>query len=222
MSDDKILWISRNQPLSIQKKRLREQYGDDTGVVVKNIGNASEISDEFESGGYRDLVFQGPLATLDHILQEGLYPLWAEMSEEPIEDREPDLSLSDGRQFWFDRFERVIGLKLETEPSDEDSEVEKVLRLTRHSPSQAELDTLQQLFGEEVKVQTGRDQLKDADDAKQRFHSSDADELLMQAPYSIYRDLCGMGINPLRPEYKDGEFIKLVRVTGFEKNTDPL
>lgn len=220
----RILWISQHPPLEIQKRELKNLFGAETEIVHRSWRNAQRIASRFRADNYTDIVCVVPLATLDHICRQGVNPLWAQMSEEPVGGREPDLSLPDGREFWFDSFKRVreVGLEEEPEKAKRNDKQYRILRMTQHRPSQSEIDELKRIFGSEVQVDTDQHEFEDAQEVRERFQASGADELVLVAPYSVYKDLCQEGIEPLRAEYDGTEFRGFYRVTGLKLKLEEL
>ena len=140
----KILWVSRHASLLVQRAALQAVFGADCEVVHRDIGNAGAVAAEYRRGGYTDLVCVVPMATLDHICREGLNPLWAEMVETPTSDgRAPDLAFG-AKKFWFTGFKRVKGMGLDLVPVEPRTDVQCVLRITRHAASADELAALRQ------------------------------------------------------------------------------
>ena len=222
----KILWISRHAPYGVraQMDALRGMFGDDVQVVHKDIPNAQAAAREFHQGGYTDVAAVVPMATLAHLVREGLHPLWSEMGQEPPQDgRAPDLQFR-GTRFWFAGFKRVQGLSLELAPVVQDHTVLRVLRVTRHEPSNTEVRALKDAFGEgvtntTVNIQFGRDPVATL---RQEMARENAQEALVVAPYGVYDQLVKSGLRPLYAKMEGGRFVSLHRLMGVRLQLEDL
>ncbi|MFA6131985.1 MAG: hypothetical protein WC702_02880 [Patescibacteria group bacterium] len=113
----RILWMSQHEPLPSQLAALAAMFGTDV-VVEKDprpFDSAEIIVRRFRSGGFDDLVVVAPLSVIDHLVRNGVKPLWAEMVE-TRDRREAEIWFDRRRSgYYFDRFRRVKRVAVEFE-----------------------------------------------------------------------------------------------------------
>lgn len=115
----KILWMSRHAPLTSQEAELARLFGAEVRVEQdpRPFSSAEDIAVRYRDGGYDDLVVVAPLSVLARLVDLGLKPLWAEMTQVGRAEAEVTTPRRDGRTHYyrFDRFRRVKALRLEFE-----------------------------------------------------------------------------------------------------------
>lgn len=72
----------------------------------------------------------------------------------------------------------------------------KVLWLSRHKPTQRQMDELKRLFGPTV-VEWDNRPFDGANSIVERFKRTKADEMVLVAPLTVFRELVKRGIHPL-------------------------
>jgi hypothetical protein len=118
-----ILWISRHPPLRIQRKVLKELFGDisftlwETGV--RDAEHAIELKKMFDAD---EIVTILPLTIVQKLCELGIYPLYPEMKlihdnckVEGCVEFNPDTDYIDfnAKKHWrFSRFVRVKDVKM--------------------------------------------------------------------------------------------------------------
>lgn len=110
----KVVWFSRHDILSSQKRELQRLFGDDMMLFIdpNPFSGAEDIVERFKHAQGDEMVVVAPLSVLDKLCDLGLRPLWAEMkvcSPEQAEVR------AGGRYYRFVRFRRVKRMVLEFE-----------------------------------------------------------------------------------------------------------
>ena len=115
----KILWMSRHEPLPSQLAELARLFGADVSVEQDSrpFSSAEDIVARFRQGGYDDIVVVAPLSVLARLVDQGVRPLWSEMTLVSRDEAEVTMPRRDGRTHYyrFDRFRRVKTLRLEFE-----------------------------------------------------------------------------------------------------------
>lgn len=108
----KILWMSRNEPLTSQVQALKGLYGKDARVVQDPdpFDTADTIISRFRAGKFDDMVVVAPLSVIQKLCEKGLNPLWAQMIESSEEESE---LMVRGIPYKFDRFKRVRKVTVE-------------------------------------------------------------------------------------------------------------
>lgn len=207
----KILWVSRSAPGFSQVEGLRTLYGQNVEVRHLDLPNGRDAADEFETGGYDDIVAVVPLAVLDHFLRQGLRPLWSEAVEE-IDPAKVEFRGGNGRGYKFNRYRRVTEVSLEL-TAVEPRNLRRMIRFTRHSTLLEEAAAMRRLFGE-VEIETDPRPFRDGREIRERLQRSGADDLLVVAPYGVLDQLTKSGIKPLWEEVRDGRFVALHRLQG--------
>lgn len=214
----KIAWYGPGAPTPRQLARLGELFGDDVAVELRGqIRNAADGAADYRRSGCDDLVVIAPLAVLDHLLREGLKPLWsdAEVVEASHPEREWEVK---GRPFRFLGFKRLTALELKTEepqPLGTKRPV-RVAWVTRHRCDAAQLAALQDLYGPEVEVVRYTNELRGPQDLADVLKRIKAIDCVLVAPLSVFDGLCRQGIRPLRAVMDGSRFVELRRVTGLE------
>lgn len=115
----KILWMSRHAPLTSQEAELARLFGAEVRVEQDSrpFSSAEDIVARFRQGGYDDIVVVAPLSVLARLVDQGVRPLWSEMTLVNSGEAEVTMPRRDGRTHYyrFDRFRRVKALRLEFE-----------------------------------------------------------------------------------------------------------
>ena len=113
MAKQKILWLSRHPALPRQMEELQRLFGEvEVLQDSKPFSSAEEISERFRNGMFNDIVVVAPLSVIAHLVDLGIKPLWAEMDQVSLDQAEVRVK---DRGYRFNRFRRVIALKLEFE-----------------------------------------------------------------------------------------------------------
>jgi hypothetical protein len=206
-----ILWVSQFPPLPVQEEGLKGVYGDDCTISHQNIRNAQEVARVFR-GNFSDLVVVAPMAALDHICRQGIKPLWAEMSQ--TGEGKPDLQFR-GNRFWFQGFRRLGGITLGLEDIIFDQSVKRVLRVTRHSPTGAELRAINNVFPN-AQIFEAPQPFRSGREIVERKDKIGAEEILVVAPYSVYDQLLKAGIQPLYAQINNQSFESLQRIVAVD------
>ena len=222
----KVLWVSqRRGPVSAEIAALKAIRGTaPVRINEQDIPNAQYLARTFRRDGYTDLVCIVPDAVMGHICEEGLRPLVPVLTSIPQGIRPADL-VDKYTKMWFDRFVRMKEVSLILRRVERRTDVTRVLRITRHAVSREERDALRGLFGTHIQIETiaGEDAFLDAGyvAAKTRLH--DAQEVVLVAPWVVFKTLSARGYYPLYVECDDnGRFVALWRCHGLNQVMIPI
>lgn len=109
-----IAWFSRHAPLPVQLAELDRLF---PGHVLRRdidpFADADVVVERLRAMGAEEVVIVAPLSVLQALTERGIRPLRAVMEECPGPERH---LTSGGRSWRFLRFERVLGVKIITEP----------------------------------------------------------------------------------------------------------
>lgn len=115
----KIYWVSRHEPLPAQRRELERLFGSvEVQQDPRPFSNAEEIVERFWAAGANEMVVVAPLSVIQQLTELGVKPLWAEMEAIPAEeelDPEREVDAPGGRRYRFQRFRRIVGVKIEFE-----------------------------------------------------------------------------------------------------------
>jgi hypothetical protein len=114
----RVLWISKNKPLTSQLNELKKLFGKDVRIDIdpNPFSSAQDICDRFDHGGYDEMVLIAPLSVCKIITEAGYRPLWSEMrAASPQESEvtvqgEGDRISHKVRYYKFVRFKRLEGV----------------------------------------------------------------------------------------------------------------
>lgn len=200
-------------------------FGPDTMVEHRGEArNGEHVARDFARSGATECVIVAPLAVLEHVLKEGIRPLWSEMTECKTDDPQVDVRLPDGRCFRFVGFKRLTALELEYESKLEPLGSERpavVAWLSQHAPRTESLQDLRRLYGDDVEIRQDSRPLKDGKDAIARIRSMQAVDTVLVAPLSIFDALCKQGIHPIQSKLERGRVV-LRRVLGLRMEFEPV
>lgn len=215
----RIAWYGPGAATPRQEAGLKELFGADTSIEFRGqIRNAEDGAADFRGSGCDDLVVIAPLAVLDHLLRQGIKPLWAEAEVVPASHPEAEWEVK-GRHYRFVCFKRLTALTLQSEtpkPLRVASQPVKVAWFTRHRCDAAQLAALQAMYGTEVQVVHQSREIHGPQDVAQAMKRVGATDCVLVAPLSIFDGLCKLGIQPLRGLMDGQRFLEFRRVTGLE------
>lgn len=188
-------------------------------------GNAARTVVDFRRSSADDLVMIAPRAVLEHVLREGVRPIWADaelcLPDHPERDIGP---LPDGRCFRSTGYRRLVEMSFQTEvptPLPIKGRVARVLALMSHIMSREEEDAIRALYPNATIIKDPRP-FKGVPEIRERFAQANADDLLSVAPLSIFGELCGQGLQPLRGVMQVNRFLRLERVLALKEKFEPL
>ena len=109
-----IMWVSKHSPTPRQRDELVRIFGDHRLDVDQNpFSDASEIAARIRERNAREIVCVAPLSVLRKLLEFGLQPLTAEMSQVPPDQAEVVVDGRNGRRFYkFVKFKRLTGIEM--------------------------------------------------------------------------------------------------------------
>lgn len=118
----KILWISKHEPLKVQREELKRRYGNVEIIwyphFIKNAKHVVELMKKYEAD---EVVTVLPLTMIKHLVEMGVKPIIAKMevvhicSKIPCPEYDPDRDFIDvrcRRHLRFKRFKRLVEIKL--------------------------------------------------------------------------------------------------------------
>lgn len=109
----RIVWLSRHKPLEKQVRELERLFGPvELLHDSESFTTADRIVEKFRRSGAQEMVIVAPLSVIDQLVQRGIRPLYAEMTQ--VHDGLYDVAVN-GRKFIFQRFTRIVGIKIEKE-----------------------------------------------------------------------------------------------------------
>jgi hypothetical protein len=114
----KIGWISRHLPLHAQFSELERIFGPvQVEVDPRPFDSAEKIVERIKERGYDEVVVVAPLSVIQRLVDLGVRPLWAQMHViDPPQVPDPAREVCEkGRWYRFDRFRRIVGIKIEFE-----------------------------------------------------------------------------------------------------------
>lgn len=213
-----IAWYARSPETPRQVEGLKSIFGEDT--IVEHRGspnNAQLLREDFEGSGAKDCVIVGPLAYLEHVLKEGIQPLWSQMEACRPDDPAVEIKLPDGRCFKFIEFRRLLNLHVKY------AEILEALRhtrpavvawLSRHTPVQSSQEELKRLYGHDVRIRVDGVPFRNANEVLARTRNTH--DVALVAPLSILDDLTKRGIQPIEPKLIGANRVELRRALGVE------
>ncbi len=214
-----IAWYGPGQPSPRQLAGLREIYGDDVAVdFCGQVRNAAVTVTAFRRSGADEAVVVAPLAVCDHLLREGLQPLWADAEVVDASHPEREWEVR-GRHFRHLGFKRLVALDLKTEVPKALEVVTRPVRVawfTRHHCEVGQMSALQALYGPDVEIVHARYGERGSADVAYALKSIQATDFVLVAPLSIFDALCKQGIHPLQGVMDGNRFVEFRRVTGLE------
>jgi hypothetical protein len=215
----KIAWFGPAPATPRQEAELRRLFGDTCVTDFRGqLRNAAYAVADFRVSGADDLVVIAPLAVLDHLLHEGLRPLWAEAAECAASHPEREWAVK-GKHFRFVGFRRLAGVELTTEvakplPARRPA---TVAWLSRHAVLPGQFDALRRLYGSDVRVRQHAAELRDAREAMEVVRRLGGDDVLLVGPLSLHDALAKLaGVGPLRAIMEGDRFVEFRRVTGLK------
>ena len=109
----KIIWFSQHKPIEKQIEELRRVFGEvSVEIHPKPFANAKEVLKIYREMKGEEMVVVAPLSVIQHLLNLGIKPLFAEM--EQTEGSTCDVQAK-GRKFIFKGFSRITGIHIEKE-----------------------------------------------------------------------------------------------------------
>lgn len=210
-----------SRPTPRQLAALQSRFGVAPSDIDPRgqLRNAAAGVADFRRSGADDLVVIAPLAVLDHVLREGVRPIWS--GAEVVDRSHPEAEWEvKGRWFRFTEFKRLTGLELKTEPAQplRAKRPAVVAWLTRHTCDAAQRTALQALYGPGVVVKPHAGELGNARGTMGIIAGMNADDVVIVAPLSLIDELTKLagGTGPLHGVMKDGRFVEFRRVIGLE------
>lgn len=109
----RVVWLSRHKPLGKQARELERLFGPVELIHdPESFTTADKIVEKFRKSGADEMVIVAPLSVIDQLVQRGIRPLYAEMTQ--VHEGQYDVDVN-GRKFIFQRFTRIVGIKVEKE-----------------------------------------------------------------------------------------------------------
>lgn len=109
---NQVLWFSRHQPLPSQISKLKELYGEDLNIKQygARVSSADDIVSLIKKEKPIDYVIVAPLSVLAVLSERKIHPLYAQMTQVPVEEAEVTVG---NRGFIFKEFKRIKEVKIE-------------------------------------------------------------------------------------------------------------
>ena len=112
----KIVWFSRHEALPSQRLELGRKFGSYELIVDLNpFAGAEDIAERFRAVGGHEMVVVAPVPVMAELIKLGHRPLRAVMEEVSPSDPRCEV-VAAGRGYRFVEFQRVLELRLITEP----------------------------------------------------------------------------------------------------------
>jgi len=221
----KIAWYGPGAPSVRQMALLHQRFPQIAIEYRGQAGNAARTAADYRGSCSDDLAVIAPRAVLEHLLREGLKPIWADAELCEADHPERDIGpLRDGRCFRSTGYRRLVEMRLETEspkPLPIKGRVARVLALLRHDMPREEEDAVRRLYPSAAIVKDPRP-FRGVQEISDRLVSANADDLLLVAPLSIFGELCRQGIRPLRGVMQGDRFERLERVVELREVFEQL
>lgn len=112
-----MLWISKHVPVDSQRRELARLFGPvDIRTDLNPFRDAGDLAARIRQSGAREVVVVAPLSVLRKLLEFGIRPLSAEMSQVPEAQAEVTVTGHAGmRHYKFVRFKRLTGIEMSYE-----------------------------------------------------------------------------------------------------------
>lgn len=219
----KIFWCAQHQPIARQKIELKKIFGQDVQIWHQWIRNARQIADAFRKSGALEIVLLSPLATMEHVLKQGLFPLWVETEQVAPDHPQAEIGPIKSRWFRFVKFSRLRAIGLEYEKKLQPlKKVGRILWLSRHEIQTETKAEIRRLYGEtEIRKVVHQGNWMDARKISQLLKDEQAGDVVLVAPLSVFDALCKQGIKPIQVKLSQGHQT-LRRVKRLRKEFEEL
>lgn len=113
----KIYWLSRHDILPAQMEELKKVFGDDMTLIHDrdSFSDSKDIVDRFNKSGADELVIVAPLYVIYHVLQMGIKPIKAFMTQKETFTDPNRESIVNGRVHAFIKFQRILRIDIVSE-----------------------------------------------------------------------------------------------------------
>ena len=109
-----ILWISKHKPVPNQRAELLRLFGPhELRTDLDPFRDAGDLAQRIRRSGALEVVCVAPLSVLRKLLEFGIRPLNAEMSQVSADQAEVSAVGRNGTRYYkFIRFKRLVGIEM--------------------------------------------------------------------------------------------------------------